>query len=193
AAAIPLVGLTAWQALVDTANVRAGESVLIHAAAGAIGQAAIQIAKHLGATVIGTARSTRHEFLRNLGADRLIDYTTQDFTEAVKDVDVALSPLGGDYAARSVSVIRDGGRYVELQVDNHAATHPEAETRGITTTGFMLVEPDLGGMRALSRLVAEHGFGIHVGRTLPLEQAAEAHQLLRSKQVRGKIILTVAD
>ncbi|ADD40597.1 NADP-dependent oxidoreductase [Stackebrandtia nassauensis] len=191
AAAIPLVGLTAWQALVDTANLRAGETVLVHAAAGAIGQAVIQIAKHLGATVIGTARAARHDFLRDLGADQLIDYTTTDFTDIVNNVDVALSPLGGDYATRTISVIRDGGRYVELQVDNHDAKHPEATARDITTTGFMLVEPDLAGMQALSRLVTDHGFNIHVGRTLPLAQAAEAHRLLRSKDVHGKIILTV--
>src|SRR5687768_4430002 len=94
AGALPLAGLTAWQALVDTAGVRAGQRVLIHAAAGGVGHLAVQIAKARGAHVIGTASAVNHDFLRGLGADEVIDYGTTDVAEAVRDVDVVLDPLG---------------------------------------------------------------------------------------------------
>jgi NADPH:quinone reductase-like Zn-dependent oxidoreductase len=95
AGAVPLAALTAWQALVDTANVQPGQRVLIHAAAGGVGHLAVQIAKARGAYVIGTASAGNHELVTGLGADEMIDYRTTDFTEAVKDIDIVLDPMGG--------------------------------------------------------------------------------------------------
>lgn len=192
AAAIPLTGLTAWQALVDNAGLRAGQSVLIHAAGGGIGHLAVQIAKSLGAHVIGTARAGKHDFVRSLGADELIDYSAVDFTEVVSDVDVVLNTIPGDCAERSVSVIRDGGVLAELHLSNAGATFPEAVERGISTR-FMLVEPDLGGMRALSRLIEDGELRVHVSRTFPLADAAAAHRAMEDGHVTGKIVLTVAE
>src|SRR5213076_732494 len=97
AAALPLVSLTAWQALVDTAAIRPGQRVLVHAAAGGVGHVAVQIAKARGAHVIGTASAAKHEFLRGIGVDEPIDYTAVDFATAVRDVDVVVDPVGGDY------------------------------------------------------------------------------------------------
>jgi len=190
AAAIPLTGLTAWQALVDTAGLREGQSVLIHAAGGGIGHLAVQIAKSVGAHVIGTARTGKHEFLRGLGADELIDYTEVDFTQAVKDVDVVLNTLPGDYAERSVSVIRDGGVLAEMHLSNRDAVFPEAVARGIATR-FTLVEPDLIGMRELSRLINDGQLKVHVSQTFPLEEAAAAHVAMEDGHVTGKIVLTL--
>ena len=192
AAAVPLTGLTAWQALVDTAGLRAGQSVLIHAAGGGIGHLAVQIAKSLGAHVIGTARADKHEFVRSLGADEMIDYSAVDFTEAVSDVDVVLNTVPGDYAERSVSVIRDGGVLAELHLSNAGAVFPEAVARGISTR-FTLVEPDLIGMRELSRLISDGRLRVHVSQTFPLEEAAAAHRAMEDGHVTGKIVLTVTD
>lgn len=192
AGAVPLTGLTAWQALVDNAGLRSGQSVLIHAAGGGIGHLAVQIAKSLGAYVIGTARADKHDFVRSLGADEMIDYSKVDFTEAVSDVDVVLNTIPGDYAERSVSVIRDGGVLAELHLSNAGAAFPEAEKRGISTR-FMLVEPDLGGLRAISRLIEDGELKVHVSRTFPLAEAAAAHRAMEDGHVTGKIVLTVAD
>lgn len=102
AAALPLAALTAWQALADTADIRPGQRVLIHAAAGGVGHLAVQIAKARGAYVVGTASAAKHDFLRSLGADEVIDYRTTDFTEAVGGIDVVLDTLGGDNCRRSL-------------------------------------------------------------------------------------------
>ena len=192
AAAIPLTGLTAWQALVDHARLEAGQTVLIHAAAGGIGHLAVQIAKARGAHVIATASAAKHDFVRGLGADEVIDYNAVDFTEVVSDVDVALSTLPGDYAERSVSVIRDGGVLAQLYLSKAGAQFPEAVERGIATR-FMLVEPDLIGLQALSRLVEEGRLRVHVSETYTLDEFAKAHAAIEAGHATGKIVITVAD
>jgi NADPH:quinone reductase-like Zn-dependent oxidoreductase len=166
--------------------------VLIHAAAGGIGHLAVQIAKSLGAHVIGTARADRHAFVRGLGADEVVDYTAVDFTEAVSEVDVVLNTVPGDYAERSVSVLRDGGVLAELHLSNAGASFPEAVARGISTR-FMLVEPDHEGMRELSRLIAGGELRPHVSKTFPLEEAAAAHRAMEAGRALGRIVLTVAE
>ncbi|MDN3239982.1 NADP-dependent oxidoreductase [Glycomyces tritici] len=190
AAGLPLCGLTAWQALVDNAGLAAGQSVLIHAAAGGIGHLAVQIAKARGAHVIATASAGKHDFVRALGADEVIDYRAVDFTEAVADVDVALTTLAGDYAARSVSVIRDGGVLAQLYYSLRDAEFPEAVARGIRTD-FMLVEPDEIGLKALAALADEGKLKVHVSQTFPLEDFVKAHEAMESGGAIGKIVLTV--
>jgi NADPH:quinone reductase-like Zn-dependent oxidoreductase len=190
AAAIPLTGLTAWQALIEHARLRAGQTVLIHAAAGGIGHLAVQIAKSVGARVIGTASAGKHDFVRGLGADEMIDYNAVDFAEVVSGVDVALSTLPGDYAERSISVIRDGGVLAQLYYSKRDAKFPEAEARGIETR-FMLVEPDLIGLQGLSRLVTEGKLKVHVSETYPLEEFAKAHESMEAGHATGKIVITV--
>lgn len=176
AAGLPLVGLTAWQSLVDFANVQAGQRVLIHAAAGGVGHVAVQIAKARGAHVVGTASAAKHDFVRGLGADEVIDYTTTDFTTATGDLDVVLDTIGGDYAARSRPLLRSGGTYVAL-------------TPG---AGFLLVEPDHAGMLALADLVAKGQLKVAIDSVFPLAEASKAHELGETGRTTGKLVLRVA-
>jgi NADPH:quinone reductase-like Zn-dependent oxidoreductase len=126
-----MAALTAWQCLIETADLQAGQHVLIHAAAGGVGHLAVQIAKAHGAYVIGTAREAKHPLLRNLGADEVIDYTRVDFAEAVRDVDVVIDTIGGDYGSRSLRVLRKGGTLVTLSSPAEAPPVEEAEALGI--------------------------------------------------------------
>lgn len=190
-AALPLASLTAWQALVDTADVQPGARVLIHAAAGGVGHLAVQIAKSRGAYVIGTARQAKHDFLRGLGADELVDYTQQDFAESVRDVDVVLDTISGHYGARSLRTLRPGGTLVSiLPLDESfpAAQAREARIRA----GFMIVEPDQAGLRAVADLVNSGKLQVTVDTVLPLEEAAKAHTLGETGRTTGKIVLSVA-
>ncbi|WP_248961977.1 NADP-dependent oxidoreductase [Sphaerisporangium perillae] len=191
AAALPLAALTAWQALVDTAEVRAGQRVLVHAAAGGVGHLAVQIAKAQGAHVIGTASAAKHEFLRGLGADELVDYRSVDFAEAIEDVDVVIDTIGGDYGPRSLRTLREGGVIVSLVLSNTAADlRAQAEKLGIRAEA-MLVEPDHAAMKAIAALVEEGRLHAEIDTVLPLEQAAKAHELGETGRTTGKIVLTV--
>ncbi|MGN9789999.1 NADP-dependent oxidoreductase [Streptomyces sp. OZ13] len=190
AAALPLAGLTAWQALVETAGLTGGQRVLIHAAAGGVGHLAVQIASARGAYVVGTAREHKHALLKELGADEVIDYSRQDFVTALgRTVDVVLDSVGGDYGPRSLAVLRDGGTLVTLPSPDEV---PAGADRGVRT-GFTLVEPDSTGMRALAGLVAAGRLRPVVETVLPLERAADAHRLGEAGRTRGKIVLSVRE
>lgn len=190
AAAVPLAALTARQALVDTANVRPGQRVLIHAAAGGVGHFAVQIAKSLGAIVIGTASAPKHGVLRELGADELIDYHTEDFEKAAGEVDVVIDLIGGDYAARSLRTLREGGILVSLVLSNTHLLTKEAAELGVRHR-LMLVEADQAGMLALAELVKTGALRPVVEASFPLEQAPKAHELGDTGRVTGKVVLTV--
>lgn len=180
AAAIPTAGLTAWQSL-DRSGLRSGERILIHAAAGGVGHLAVQFARLRGAEVIATARLVNHEFVRSLGADEVIDYTTTDFTEAAQDVDVVLDLVGGDYGPRSLRVLRAGGRVVGTQ-----ASDAEADPRYERVMG----RPDASDLKAIGALCDQQEIRVHIDRVLPLTEIADAHRLSESGRVRGKIVLT---
>ncbi|MET7360680.1 NADP-dependent oxidoreductase [Streptomyces sp. NPDC005562] len=191
AAALPLAALTAWQGLVETAGLRAGQRVLIHAAAGGVGHLAVQIAKAHGAYVIGTAREEKHAFLRGLGADEVIDYTRVDFTEAVRDVDIVLDGVGGAYGARSLEVIRPGGHLVTLPDPGGLPDQDRARELGVHT-GWTIVEPDRAGLLEIARLVDEGKLRVEIDTVLPLEEAAKAHARGEQGRTQGKIVLRVA-
>ncbi|MEV0440366.1 NADP-dependent oxidoreductase [Streptomyces spectabilis] len=192
AGALPLAALTAWQALVDTADVRPGQRVLVHAAAGGVGHLAVQIAKARGAHVIGTASAAKHELLRALGADELIDHRTQDFAAVLRDVDVVVDGIGGPHWARSLRTLRPGGTLVSLLPPDGDFPVEEAEAAGVRAV-FMLVEPDHGGLRAITSLVEEGRLRVLVDAVLPLEEAARAHVLGETGRTTGKIVLSVTD
>ena len=192
AAALPLVGLTAWQALAEVARVQPGQRVLIHAAAGGVGHVAVQIAKALGAHVTGTASAAKHDFVRSLGADELIDYRAADFAEQLGDLDVVLDAIGGDYALRSLAVLRRGGIHIALPRPDDPAVVARARELGVRT-GWTLVEPDRGGLLALSELVEAGRLRVEVAAVLPLEDAARAHELGESGRTTGKLVLRVRD
>ncbi|NEC97508.1 NADP-dependent oxidoreductase [Streptomyces albidoflavus] len=190
AGALPLVSLTAYQALIDTAGIGPGQRVLIHAAAGGVGHVAVQIAKAHGAYVIGTASAPKHDLLRELGADEVVDYRTTDVAEAVDGVDMVLDPLGGETRARSVGLLRPGGTLVSLLSGGSAEEAAHAAERGVRTA-TMLVEADHAGMNAVADLVAAGALRPRVEATFPLAEAAAAQRLGETGRTTGKIVLEV--
>ncbi|WP_035844327.1 NADP-dependent oxidoreductase [Kitasatospora azatica] len=190
AAALPLAGLTAWQMLVDIAEVHPGQRVLVQAAGGGVGHLAVQIAKARGAEVIAVASAGKHEFLRGLGADQLIDYRAGDFAGQVREVDVVLELVGGGTAERSLPVLRPGGILVTA-VEKASTTLPAlAEQAGVRFAG-VTVEPDAVGLEGLNALVEAGQLRPYVQQTFALADAAKAHELVGTGSVQGKVVLTV--
>ncbi|WP_331754112.1 NADP-dependent oxidoreductase (plasmid) [Streptomyces sp. NBC_00012] len=188
AAAIPLAALTAWQGLVQAAGVKESDRVLIHRAAGGVGHFAVQIAKAHGAHVIAMASPARHDFVRGLGANEVIDYRTTDFTEAVKDADVVFdSTAQGDL---SLSVLRPGGVLISIVEHADPKLAVRVEAAGRRFAGIS-VEPDYAALEAIADLVDAGLIRPHVEETFPLEEAGKAHELVASGHVQGKIVLTV--
>ncbi|GHI92961.1 NADP-dependent oxidoreductase [Streptomyces olivaceus] len=190
AGALPLVSLTAWQALVERADLQPGQRVLIHAAAGGVGHVAVQIAKARGAHVIGTASAGKHAFLRSLGADEAVDYRETDFTEAVRDVDVVLDTIGGDTSLRSLRVLRPGGVVVSILPVGSDEFFEEAGRLGVRAVR-MLVDADRADMREIARLVEVGKLEPTIAKTFPLAEAAGAHALGETGRTTGKIVLVV--
>lgn len=190
ASALPIVGLTAWQGLVDLGGVTEGDRVLVHGGGGGIGHVAIQIAKALGAHVIATAGGSKREFVESLGADEVIDYTAVDFTEAVRDIDVVLDAIGGDTAARSLTVLRPGGHLVTAVAEEDAELVARYEAAGMRFSGIA-VDPDPVALRGLVSLVEQGDLRVHVQETFPFERVADAHRLLDAGHLQGKLVLTV--
>ncbi|MFD9560652.1 NADP-dependent oxidoreductase [Streptomyces sp. NPDC059994] len=188
AAAIPLAALTAWQGLVQAAGVKAGDRVLIHRAAGGVGHFAVQIAKARGAHVIALASAARHDFLRGLGADEVIDNRTTDVKEAVKDADIVFdSAAQGDLLLGSV---RPGGTLVSILEHGDAELAARVEAAGRRFAGIS-VEPDYPALEAIAELVDAGAVRPYVEETFPLEEAGKAHELVGAGHVQGKIVLTV--
>ncbi|WP_328729380.1 NADP-dependent oxidoreductase [Streptomyces griseoaurantiacus] len=194
AAAVPLAALTAWQILTDTARVRAGQRVLITAAAGGVGHFAVQFARHLGAHVIGTAGAGRHAWLKELGAQEAIDYTTTRFEEAASDVDVVVDLVGDthdDTSTRALKVLRPDGLLVAVPGGVSPELAAAARAAGVRATGY-LVEPDGPALTAIAGLIDAGEVSVEVADTFPLERAAEAHAQGETGRTRGKLVLTVA-
>jgi NADPH:quinone reductase-like Zn-dependent oxidoreductase len=190
AAALPVAGLTAWHGLVDLGAVTAGDRVLVHGGGGGVGHVAIQLAKALGAHVITTAGGSKREFVEELGADEVIDYTTTDFAETVRDVDVVLDTLGGDTAERSLGVLRPGGHLVTAVAESDAQLAAEFEAAGLRFSGIA-VDPDPVALRGLVALVEQGKLRVHVQETFPFARVADAHRRLDGGHLRGKLVLTV--
>ena len=189
AAGLPLSGLTAWQALVDTADIQPGERLLVHAAAGGVGHLAVQIGKARGAYVIGTASAPNHDFVRGLGADEVVDYRTTDVYETIRDVDVVLDPLGGESPLRSLECLRRGGILISL-----LGGSPELAERAAATgvrVALLLVEADHGGMAGVAGLVDAGKLRPTIAGTFPLAEAAKAHALGETGHTAGKLVLVV--
>lgn len=191
AGALPLAALTAWQALVDTARLEAGQRVLVHAAAGGVGHLAVQIAKARGAYVIGTASAPKHDFVRSLGADEALDYRTTDVAEAVRDADVVLDSQGSDHAIRSLRSLRPGGVLVSLLPDGGMAALAQEAARLGVRAEVMLVEADHAGMAAIAGLAADGRLRAEIAGTYELADAAKAHALGETGHTTGKLVITV--
>jgi NADPH:quinone reductase-like Zn-dependent oxidoreductase len=181
AAGVPLAGLTAWQALFDQGNLQSGETVLIHAASGGVGLFAVQFAKWKGATVIGTTSTENMDFVKELGADEVIDYTKERFEDVARDVDLVLDTIGGDTQQRSLKVLKTGGRLV---------TTVKPESGDTRIKGFTAIS-DTDHLNAIARLIDEGKVKPVIARVFPLDQAAEAQRYSETGHVRGKIVLRV--
>ncbi|MEO8906940.1 MAG: NADP-dependent oxidoreductase [Microbacteriaceae bacterium] len=191
AAAVPLAALTAWQALVDTAHLKSGQRVLVHAAAGGVGHFAVQIAAYIGATVIGTASARREAFLTGIGAQQVIDYKTARFENEIDEVDVVLDLVGSeDYGIRSVGVIRSGGLYIKVPGGPSAEVEAAATASNVRTTGF-LVEPDEDSLTTIARLIDDGSIHVEIQSVFDLEDVQNAHIAAATGSMQGKIVLKV--
>ncbi|MDF1655260.1 MAG: NADP-dependent oxidoreductase [Coxiellaceae bacterium] len=189
AAALVIAGLTAWQAVHQHGHIKAGDKVLIHAAAGGVGHLAVQYAKLAGATVIATASEKHHEFLESLGVDSIIDYKKQKFESKVKDIDVVIDLVGGDTGLRSLTVLKPHGLIVTVPTITRDKILEAAKELTVEATG-MLAETNLDDLSYIAELCANQKVRIQIAKTFPLDKAAEAHTMLEAKQTQGKIVLT---
>lgn len=211
AASLPLVALTAWQALVDKGNLRAGQKVLIHAGSGGVGTIAIQLAKHLGATVTTTASGSNAQFLRDLGADVVIDYRSEDFEDGDHDFDLVLDSLGGENLEKSLRVLKPGGIAVGIAGPPDPAfareaglnlvvrtvigvlsrkIRKQADKLGVTYT-FLFMHSDGERLRRIAALIDDGTIRAVVGATFPFEQTPDALASLGTSSVRGKTVITL--
>ncbi|MFJ8478150.1 NADP-dependent oxidoreductase [Kitasatospora sp. NPDC094011] len=188
AAALPLAALTAWQGLVDLAEVGEGDRVLVHRAAGGVGHLAVQIAKARGAYVIALASGPKHAFLKELGADEVIDYRTTDYTEAAKDLDIVFD--SSSEGTNALKVLKPGGTLVSIMQHGNRELAAAVEAAGRRFAGVS-VEPDYASLEAIAALVDEGRIRPHVAAALPLAEAGRAHELVGSGTVQGKVVLTV--
>jgi len=190
AGALPLAGLTAWQALAETADVLPGQRVLILAGAGGVGHLAVQIAKSRGAYVIGTASAAKHGLLAELGVDEAIDYTSEAVEDRVRDVDVVVDLVGDESTRGAIATLRDGGLFIVVPSAAGLGDLLELAGDRVRVTGI-LVEPDRTGMESLAHLAATGALRPTIAETFPLEQAARAHEAGETGRTAGKLVLTV--
>jgi NADPH:quinone reductase-like Zn-dependent oxidoreductase len=188
AAAATLAALTAWQAFSDHGRLRAGQRVLIHAAAGGVGHFAVQIAHHTGAYVIGTASAENKEFVLGLGANEFIDYKTQRFEEVAKNIDFVLDTIGGEYIDRSLQVIKKGGTLVCIPSSANAGVQEKARAKGILGLP-MHVQSSGEDMQHIAQLLGDGVLRAEVSKVFPFEQMAEAHLAVETGKTRGKVVV----
>jgi NADPH:quinone reductase-like Zn-dependent oxidoreductase len=188
AAAIPVAGMTAWQALYDRAGLERGQTALIAGAAGGVGHFAVQFAKLAGARTIGIGSSRNREFVLGLGADEYIDYTQQDVAESASEVDVAFDTVGEEMTQALLSTVRQGGILVTV-----AAAPPEdaAKERGVRAE-LLVMSPSSEQLAHIAELVAAGEVHVEISHTFPLAEVQQAHLISESGHTRGKMILIVS-
>jgi alcohol dehydrogenase len=212
AGSLPMVALTAWQALVERGNVRPGQRVLIHGGAGGVGSIAIQLAKHLGATVATTASAGNVDFVRELGADSVVDYRNQDFEQVLDGYDLVLDSVGGETLEKSLRVLRPGGKVVGIVGPPDAAfarerglnpvlrlvmaalsrkVRRQARKLGVTYE-FLFIHPSGDQLRQIGALVDKGVLRPVVGRVYDFDQTLEAVQSIGKGGIRGKAVVTRA-
>jgi NADPH:quinone reductase-like Zn-dependent oxidoreductase len=187
AAALPVAGMTAWQALFDRGALERGQTALIAGAAGGVGHLAAQFAKLAGARVIGTGSSRNRDFVLGLGADEYVDYTEQDIGQAVSGVDVAFDTVGGDTTQSLVPTVREGGILVTIA---NAPPEEAARARGVRAE-LLVMSPSSKQLARIAELVASGEVRVELSEVLPLTEVQQAHELSESGHTRGKIVLTV--
>lgn len=212
AASLPLVSLTAWQALVEIAKLRSGQKVLIHAGSGGVGSIAIQLAKHLGATVATTTSGKNTRWVRELGADIIIDYKTMDFEQELKDYDVVLDTQGGKTLEKSLNVVKRGGRIISISGPPDRAfaeaikanwllkfiipllswsIRNKAKKRDITYS-FLFMQPNGSQLSQIAELVEAGKIKAIIDKEYPFSQMNEALQYVNTGRTKGKVVLKMA-
>jgi NADPH:quinone reductase-like Zn-dependent oxidoreductase len=189
AASVPVIAVTAWQGLFDQAQLKAGQTVVIHGAAGNVGAYAVQLARRAGIRTIATAATDEIAFLRDLGADTVVDFQTERFEDAAQNVDAVLDLVGGETQKRSFQVLRRGGKLIS------AVSHPDqdlAESRGVDAS-FFLVKVTSQYLTEIAELIDSGNLRTRLGTILSLVQAREAHFILEGQRrpPKGKIVLTL--
>lgn len=187
AAAVPLAGLTAWQGLFDYGLLKAGQKVLIHAAAGGVGTYAVQFAKWKGAYVIGTASANNADFLKRLGADEVIDYKMEDFESVLNDVDLVLDTIGKETQLKSLNVLKDGGRVVTTLMPEFTA---EAKAKKVHLIGFT-TQSVPAQLSEIANLIDSGKVKPVIEKVLPFTSAKQAQIESEQGHTRGKIVLQV--
>ncbi len=189
AAAVPLAGLTAYQCLVNVGKLESGNKVLIHAGAGGVGSFAIQIAKNMGAYVATTASTKNVEFLKSLGADEVIDYTKDDFSQKLENYDLVIDTLGGDIQKKSFNILKKGGILVSIVEE---PDQEKADKLGVTAKFHWLI-PDGEELATLAEMMENNKLEPVVGKTFPFSEQGlkDAHELSETHHARGKIIIKV--
>jgi NADPH:quinone reductase-like Zn-dependent oxidoreductase len=188
AAALPVAGLTAWQALFDRGGLERGQTALIAGGAGGVGHLAVQFAKLAGARAIGTGSSRNRDFVLGLGAEEYVDYTQQDVAEAVSGVDVAFDTVGGETTQSLLPTLREGGILVTIA----AAPPTEAAGERGVRAELLVMSPSSEQLARIVGLVATGDVRVEIAETVPLKEVQRAHELSESGHTRGKIVLTVA-
>ena len=187
AAAVPLAGLTAWPGLFDHGHLQPGQRVLIHGGAGGVGHLAVQFAKARGATVVTTVGTEDVEFVKQLGADQVVDYTHERFEDEVRDVDLVLDLIAGETQERSWAILKDGGTMISSLARPSAAKarehHAHAEN--------FVAHPDRDELIEIGRLIDEGRVHPHVSAVFELQEAAKAQIQLERQHARGKVVLQV--
>jgi NADPH:quinone reductase-like Zn-dependent oxidoreductase len=181
AASVPVIAVTAWQALFDQAQLKAGQTVVIHGAAGNVGVYAVQLARRAGVRIIATAATDDIPFVRNLGANAVIDYRTQHFEEGVQDADAVIDLVGGETQKRSFQILRRGGKLISAvsRPDQHLA-----QSHGVEAA-FFLVNVTSQYLAEIAGLVDGEKLRTRVGAVLPLADAREAHFMLERVGIGG--------
>ena len=187
AAAAPLAVLTAWQALTEHGHLKAGEKVLVQAASGGVGHLGVQLAKVLGAYVIGSASGKNEAFVRSLGADEFVDYTKNTVEESLGDLDLVFDTAGADTIFASASVLKSNGRLISIA---YAAMDKVLTMRPDIHAERILVHTSGDDLRTINKFIEDGKLKITVSQVLPADQIADAHQQLESRRTTGKIVLT---
>jgi NADPH:quinone reductase-like Zn-dependent oxidoreductase len=187
AAAVALVGLTALVSIKDTLQLKAGETILIQGGAGGVAAFAIQLAKHIGARVITTTSPANLSYVRDLGADEVIDYTAQDFAKLVSGCDAVFETVGGDVALRSFAVLRPGGRAAFIASGPQAPTSPRADVRSLRPN----VARDRRHLERIAALIGAGAVRLPQVTLFPLAKAADAMKVSEGRHLRGKLVLAV--
>jgi NADPH:quinone reductase-like Zn-dependent oxidoreductase len=195
AAGVPIAALTAWGMVVELARAHEGQRMLIHAAAGGVGHFAVQFAAYFGAHVIATGSTRNVGWLRELGAQEVIDYTATRFEESIAPVDVVIDLIGNVHdntGTRSLSILRPGGLLINGPSNSWPTLMEEAEAAGVRATGFKTA-PDGATLAIISRLLESGDVRVFVDQVFDLEKVADAHRAIEGGHTRGKIVVTVSE